>query len=283
MTSTIERPSLCLSPKDAVSTQPEVSWLLCTHVADEQLRQALESCFSQTFTNFECVLVANGRHADSVAEAVLSWLGNDIRLRVFTTEVKHLTFSLALGLHHARAPLVARMDGDDISMPDRLARQVEFMHQHPDVAVLGSDYERIDVAGKRIDVVIVPHHDPTIRKALLRGNPLCHPSVVFRRDKVLAAGGYLGGIYAQDYDLWARMAVDRTVVFANISHVCLRYRMIGVGSARRARWAYASVAGSQFRNFAAGAGWSWALAAVISAVKAFIRSNPLHHGISNPD
>jgi glycosyltransferase involved in cell wall biosynthesis len=253
-------------------TGPAVSWLLCTHVADEQLREALASCLAQTYNDFECVVVVNGNNAGSVAETILAWHGADERLRVYTTEVKHLTFSLALGLHHARAPLVARMDGDDIATPDRLARQIEFMQAHPEVVVLGSHYERIDAAGNRLATVSLPTEDAGIRKALLRGNPLCHPSVMFRRDAVLAVGGYLGGIYAQDYDLWARLAVDPRAVFANLPHVCLRYRVIGVGTARKARWAYASMAASQFRNFVAGAGAQWALASVLTAAKAFVRT-----------
>jgi glycosyltransferase involved in cell wall biosynthesis len=233
-------------PQQAAGAKPAVSWLMCTHVADEQLREALQSCLAQTFSDFECVLVVNGSAAESVASTVRSWYGHDIRMCVYTTEVKHLTFSLALGLHLARAPLVARMDSDDIATPDRLARQVEFM----------------------------PNHDTAIRKALLRGNPLCHPSVMFRRETILAAGGYLGGIYAQDYDLWARLAVNPETRFANLPHVCLRYRMVGVGTARKARLAYASMAAAQYRNFAAGAGLRWALAALITTAKAILRSLP---------
>jgi glycosyltransferase involved in cell wall biosynthesis len=250
---------------------PAVSWLLCTHVADAQLREALASCFAQTHSDFECVVVVNGAKAEAVADTVHSWFGNDARLRVATTPVRHLTFSLSLGLHLSRAPLVARMDGDDIATPDRLARQVEFMHANPAVSVLGSDFERIDATGRRIDIVTLPHDDAEIRKALIRRNPLCHPSVMFRREYVLAAGGYLGGIYAQDYDLWVRLAVNPETKFANLPHVCLRYRMVGVGTARKARWAYASMAAAQYRNFAAGAGLNWALAALITTVKAMLR------------
>lgn len=266
---------MTLAEPDPATAPPAVSWLLCTHVADEQLREALGSCLAQSHIDFECVVVVNGSAAASVADTVRAWFGGDVRLRVATTPVRHLTFSLALGLHLARAPLVARMDGDDIAIPDRLARQVEFMHAHPAVAVLGSDYERIDAAGQRVDTVTLPHDDAAIRKALLRCNPLCHPSVMFRRQVVLASGGYLGGIYAQDYDLWARLAVDPAVQFANLPHVCLRYRVVGVGTARKARWAYASMAASQYRNFVAGAGLRWALAALITTAKAFLRSPPV--------
>lgn len=278
MTATTELASQGPCTPQPTGATPAVSWLVCTHVANEQLREALQSCLAQSFDDFECVLVANGSAAESVAAAVRSWYGHDTRLRVYTTEVKHLTFSLALGLHHARAPLVARMDGDDVSTPDRLSSQVAFMAARPGVAVLGTNYELMDAGGNALSTMSLPQGNAEIRRALLRGNPICHPSVMFRRDVVLAAGGYLGGIYAQDYDLWARLAVDPAVQFANMPQVCLRYRVVGVGTARKARWAYASMAASQFRNFVAGAGLRWALAALITTAKAFLRSPPAARG-----
>lgn len=83
----------------------------------------------------------------------------------------------------------------------------------------------------------------------------------------MAAGGYLGGIYAQDYDLWTRLAMDPANRFGNLSEVCIGYRVAGVGTARKARGAYASVAASQFRNFVQGEGIVWGGAALLSAMK----------------
>jgi len=255
---------------------PSVSWLLCTHVANDQLRKALQSCFDQSFTDFECIVVANGEDAKDIAETLYKWFGDDSRLFIYTTAVRHLTFSLALGLHYARAPLVARMDGDDVSSLDRLSRQVAFMNTNPQIGILGSQYNLIDDAGGIIfSPVKLPTSDLDIRLGLLRGNPLCHPSVIFRRHLVVNVGGYLGGVYAQDYDLWARLSIDQSIQFANLSVACLDYRFDGVGTARKARWAYASVAGSQFRNFVLGAGWRWGIAAFATMVKAFLRSTSI--------
>ena len=253
-------------------TIPTVSWLLCTHVADNQLYQALESCLNQTFTDFELLVVVNGPLAGKVAATVRLWFGADSRLRVWTTDIRHLTFSLALGLHHARADLIARMDSDDMSHPDRLERQVDFMLSHPDVTVLGTAYDLIDSNGLCQNTVLLPTEDNEIRKALLLGNPLCHPSVMFRRAKVLAIGGYLGGIYAQDYDLWVRLAGEGNNRFANLRDVCLSYRSTGIGQARRSRFAYASLATIQLRNFLIGAGFVWGWAALLSIAKLFVRS-----------
>jgi glycosyltransferase involved in cell wall biosynthesis len=251
---------------------PAVSWLLCSHVVNDQLRAALGSCLDQTFEDFELLVVANGPRASEVAAAVQAWYGADPRLRVITTETHHLTFSLSLGLHHARAELVARMDSDDLSTSDRLERQVDFMRNHPDVVVLGSAYTLIDDDGRHIRTVSLPTSNAAIRRGLLRGNPICHPSTIFRRSAILAAGGYLGWLLAEDYDLWSRLACDPANVFANLPEVLTFYRANGVGIARRARGAYASMAASQFRNFAMGEGAEWGAAAMVSTLKAVVSS-----------
>lgn len=258
---------------ESTSKIPAVSWLLCTHVGGEQLRLALDSCLDQSFTDYELLVVANGYSSQEVAATVHAWVGHDPRVRIFSTEVRHLIFSLSLGLHHARAPLIARMDSDDLSKIYRLERQVAFMHGHPEVAVLGSAYEMVDAEGRPQKKVLLPTSDVEIRRALLRGNPLCHPSVMFRRKVVLDAGGYLGGLHAEDYDLWVRLFNDPVNQFANLPDVCLSYRNVGVGTARRSRSAYASMAATQFRNFINGRGWPWAFAAARSTLKALIRSS----------
>jgi glycosyltransferase involved in cell wall biosynthesis len=250
---------------------PCVTWLLCTHVANEQLQLALRSCLLQSFVDFELIVVTNGPAANEVAAQVLSWFGTDARVRVFSTAVKQLTFSLALGLHHARADLIARMDGDDISTHDRLERQVRFMQEHSEIVVLGSSYELIDSSGAVGPKVAMPLSDAAIRRAMFWGNPFCHPSVMFRRNQVINAGGYLGSIYAQDYDLWVRLAMITGLQFANTEEAYLRYRMNGVGTARKSRFAYAAIAAVQFRSFVLGGGFGWFLAALLSFAKAVFR------------
>jgi glycosyltransferase involved in cell wall biosynthesis len=251
---------------------PAVSWLLCSNVVGERLRQAVASCLDQGFANFELLIVANGPHNVEVASSVKRWFVNEQRIRVLVTEARHLTFSLNLGLHHARADLIARMDADDLSYPNRLQKQCEFMALHPEVAVLGSAYDLIDPDNRVLKRVIQPMSDRAIRRDLLWRNPLCHPTVMLRRSVVLNAGGYLGGGHAEDYDLWSRLALDSSVQFANLEEPLIGYRAIPVGGARRARSAYAAVAGAQWRNFVSGGGMAWAAAAVWSTVKAAGRS-----------
>jgi hypothetical protein len=183
-----------------------------------------------------------------------------------------LTFSLSLGLHQCRAPLIARMDSDDVSHSSRLEIQMREMMARPELAVLGTAYDVIDSAGQIVERVSLPGDDATIRSALLRRNPICHPSVMFRRDVVTEVGGYLGSVYAQDYDLWIRIARRSTWCFGNLPDALLRYRREGVGDARRSRRAYAAVAASQWRCFVEGAGVQWAGAALVSAAKGLVWS-----------
>lgn len=251
---------------------PRVSWLLCTHLATDQCRAAIQSCLDQNFEQFELLVVCNGPHADDIAHTIESWFDDRTRLRVLRTPIPQLTFSLNLGLHAARAPLIARMDSDDLAHADRLTEQVNFLEQHPGIHVLGSAYVIIDGQDREVARVQLPAGNAAIRRALFWRNPLCHPAVMFRRDCVLAVGGYLGTLHAEDYDLWSRLAGNPSIGFANLPLYLTRYRQTGVGEARGARLAYAGVAGSQLRNFANGQGWRWLLACGVSLLKSALKA-----------
>lgn len=252
---------------------PLVSWILCTHVGGSLLYKAIVSCLGQTYTDFELILVINGSDLNSIKEEVMGWdISSDPRLRIYETEVRHLPFSLSLGLHHARGKYIARMDGDDIAYPHRLQIQVEFMRNNPDVSVLGTAFEVIDLLGNPISVVRNPLTDNEIRQAMIFKNPICHPTVMFKRDAVEAAGGYLGGYHSEDYDLWIRLSQYPKIKFANLSRVCFGYRSVGVGAARKSQDAYASMAGSQLRSFLISGKIRWIIAALISFIKMTLNS-----------
>jgi hypothetical protein len=116
------------------------------------------------------------------------------------------------------------MDADDVALPHRLERQAAFMEQHPDVGLVGAAFEVIDTKGDVFKVVHPPLGDAEIKATLRRYNPLCHPTVIMRKEVVLAVGGYrkvLGE--SEDYDLWLRISEITQV--ANLSEPLLRYRI----------------------------------------------------------
>lgn len=256
-----------------MGSRPSVSWLLCTHREDALLHRAIASCLAQTWDDFELLLIVNGPQWSQLLPRLTNAYAHDQRVRVVGTAVHLLNFSLSLGLHLARAPLVARMDADDVSHPERLARQVAFMNAHPEVTVLGTSSRLIDEQGQVVGHINAPTADRDIRRTMRYRNPMCHPSVMLRRDPVQAVGGYLGGKNAEDYDLWVRLANATTARFANLPEPLLDYNASPAGQARRSRAAYGNVSGTQWREFLITRDPRWLLGSLITAAKAFFLAN----------
>jgi len=220
--------------------------------------------------DYELLLIVNGPETERLVQVLAEAYSNDKRVRIVSTPIHLLNFSLSLGLHLARAPFVARMDADDVSHPERLAIQLAFMQINDDVAVLGSSYLLIDDYGHVHSRVDLPQSDAAIRKALRFSNPICHPSVMLRRNAILAEGAYLGGKNAEDYDLWLRLAMGDTWRFANLKVPLLSYNASPHGQARRSRAAYANVASAQLRQFLFTGDIRWLMGAIISGLKCFV-------------
>jgi glycosyltransferase involved in cell wall biosynthesis len=196
------------------------------------LREAIDSILQQTFTDFEFVIVDDGSDDDT---PIVLRSYEDHRMVVIRNECR-LTLPAALnrGLRAARAPLIARADADDISRPDRLQKQVEFMSAHPEVGVLSSAYQPLDEENEDdVPVMRLPLEDRQIQFQLLFVNRLSHPSIVFRRELVLSVGGYDERFWAaQDYDLWARLRSKTR--FANLPDALVTVR-VRPGSISRTR------------------------------------------------
>lgn len=258
---------------DELPFEPDVSWILCTNTFDRLCEEAIDSCLSQSFSNFELILIANGDQKEELAALLRVFAERDSRVRVFSTAVRHLPFCLSLGVHHAKSKLIARMDADDVSAPERLEMQVSYMRANPEVTALGSSYQELSIDGEIGRIVLLPQTDVEIRRALPWRNPICHPSIIVRREALLRAGGYLGGLKAEDYDLWCRLSLDPSVIFHNTSTPLLFYRVNPEGAARRSREAYITVASTQLRMLLSTMNIVWLGGIVLTIVKALLRSN----------
>src|SRR5262249_40474784 len=143
--------------------------------------------------------------------------------RVMRIEHGGIVAALNRGLADARAPLVMRMDADDVALPERMARQAAFLAGEPRVAVVGGAIEGLDRAGTRIPRGGYPRTAAETAATIMRGSPLAHPAVMMRREAILACGGYRPQFqHAEDYDLWLR--VGERWGLANLPDVVLRYR-----------------------------------------------------------
>ena len=185
---------------------------MSVHNAAPWLREAMESVLAQTAADLELIVIDDG--STDATPDVLAAI-SDPRLRVERQEWRGLTQSLNRALRLANAPLLARMDADDVSLPERFERQLAFLDAHPDVGLLGTGCHEISGAGEILRTISPPGDDGAIRRALIRRNPFVHSSVMMRRAALERVGGYDEFLrVAQDYDLWMRMS--RVTRLANL-------------------------------------------------------------------
>ncbi|BDU52024.1 hypothetical protein LINBF2_02590 [Limnohabitans sp. INBF002] len=241
--------------------------MICSHVLDLLLYESLDSCFVQSYSDFEMIFVCNGDLSEKIAQNLLVKYANEDRLTIVTSNLKYLTHSLNLGLDLCRAELVARMDADDRCVQDRLKIQMEYMNQHPEVCVLGSYFRIIDKSGLIKEIIRLPYTDSGIRKALFWRNPICHPSVIYRKNEICKVGGYMGGLQSEDYDLWIRLAQNNLLKFAAIEEPLLLYRSMSSSDARKSKYAYAAMASAQLRLFVVTLNLKWLLGAGATIIK----------------
>jgi glycosyltransferase involved in cell wall biosynthesis len=205
-----------------MASNPRVSVLMPLYAPEPAyLRSAIESLLQQTLEDFELLIVEDP--SSPAAEHLIGHYA-DPRIRYFLNAHRgSLVESLNHGLELARADLVARLDGDDVCVPTRLQRQLEFLQHHAEVSVLGSQITIIDRNGRKCGRRRYPLTHEAILHALPRFNPLAHPSVMYRKAPILDAGGYAYPVN-EDYELWSRLA-RRGVRFANHPESLLEYRV----------------------------------------------------------
>ena len=185
-----------------MTSGPLVSVVMSAYNGERYLREAMDSILDQTFTNFEFIVINDGS-----TDRTLNILGSydDSRLIVVDQPNLGLTKSLNKGLSIARGQFIARQDADDVSIPYRLERQIEFMEQNTEVGLVGSAYIEIGQNGQEIHPVVLPQTHEELYQMMLKGNYICHGSVLFRKKCLEVVGNYREGLAAtEDYDLWLR-------------------------------------------------------------------------------
>lgn len=207
---------------------PIVSVLMPCYNSAQTVNQALDSIFSQTLPDFELIAVDDGS-TDGTAQLLQQRAASDPRLNVIDIPHRGIVSALKRGLEACRAPYVARMDSDDIAHPDRLRLQVNFLELNPQIGVAGCLVKAFPEDQVRqgfqvyLDWLNTLVDDSSIRREIFIESPLPHPSVTFRKEAVLSAGGYLDTGWAEDYDLWLRLYLAG-VGFGKVPEVLLDWR-----------------------------------------------------------
>ena len=200
---------------------PKISVIMPAYNAEKYIAQAIESILGQTFGDFE-LIVLNDCSKDKTGEIIASFADQRI-VCVNNEENMGVARTLNKGLKIARGEYIARMDADDISLPERLEKQAAFLDTNEAAAVVGSAVERFDETGSLGKRVFAA--DPRqMDIEMLFACGLAHPSVMMRRTLVTGLGGYDADYEGlEDYELWWR--VSRSHQVTALPEVLLRYRI----------------------------------------------------------
>lgn len=208
--------------------EPRVSVLLPVRDAVTDLEACLASLRRQTLVDHEVVAVDDGS-ADGSRQVLERWSGRDPRIRVLSQERSGVVAALNAGLASCRAPVVARMDADDVCHPRRLELQLDLLERRPGTGVVGCGvrfFPRRAVAGgfRRYEAWLnsLRCHGEMARERFVE-SPLAHPSAMARRDLLEGTGGYRDRGWPEDYDLWLRLFAAG-VVFAKLPDILLFWR-----------------------------------------------------------
>jgi glycosyltransferase involved in cell wall biosynthesis len=203
-----------------VRSVPKITVLMPVYNCELYVRDAIDSILVQSFTNFEFFIIDDAS-TDSTVSIIKSYIDSRIQLIEKPINTGY-TNSLNLGLQVAKGKYIARMDGDDISLPERFAKQVAFLEANQDIVVCGSWYT---IIGSDITVKLPEHHD-AIKVAFLKGNCMAHPSVMMRKQSLNECSIVydLSKEPAEDYDLWVRLALQGRLLH-NLQEALLGYRI----------------------------------------------------------
>lgn len=206
------------------STAPSVSVILPVKNGSPYIEAAIASILTQTFSDFELLIVDDSSRDDTIAIARRACAA-DPRVRILTNPGTGLVDALNFAIGAARARFIARMDADDIALPQRLERQHSFIAAHPEVAVVGAQARFIDEQGALTSkATALPQSHEAIARTLLRYCCLCHPTVLMRADALKRVGGYRAQVpAAEDLDLWLRIAEYGRLI--NLPEPLLLYRV----------------------------------------------------------
>ncbi len=203
--------------------RPLVSVVMVVRNVDRFLAEAVESILSQTFTDFEFIILDFGSTDQSKA-ITSSYAARDERIRVHEVPNCELGEARNAACFLAEGKYIAIQDADDVSLPDRLLWEVEFMEKHPDVGLLGGAAEWVDAQLRPLWTLNFATEDREIRTALVTKCPFSQTAVLLRREAFAAVGGYrVAYAPAEDYDLWLRISEQYRC--ANLKQVVVKYRI----------------------------------------------------------
>ncbi len=190
------------------------------------LKESVDSILNQTVKTDNFVIVKDGPLTDELNQILDNYAKKYPEICIITLK-KNVGLGKALhtGLLYCKHELVARMDADDISLATRIEKELEYLKKHPEIDIVGSQsLEFIDDITKPVQYNQYPLTHLEIEKYAHMRNPYSHPSVIFKKSKVLLSGNYQDAYLCEDYDLWIRM-IQSGCICANLDEYLLAVRI----------------------------------------------------------
>lgn len=203
-----------------------VSIIMAVYNAEKYLTESIRSVLVQSYEDYEFIIVDDGSTDDSLS-IIKKFAKENIKIKYFTIPHSGLAKALNFGCGKSINTYIARIDADDVWMPNKLETQIDFLRQHPEISLLGSSATCINQNGHSIYCKGFNHgkemrHEEIVNK-LLRYNVFCHSSVIFKRDVFEKAGKYDESFFSSmDYDLWIRIAKQHQTFI--LSNKLIQYR-----------------------------------------------------------
>jgi len=207
-----------------MNNSPQVSVLMSVYNAERYVAETIESILTQTFTDFEFIVIDDGS-SDRSPEILKAYAAKDQRIRFISRLNKGLTPTMNEMLALAQGEFIAIIENDDIAFLDRFSRQLEFLRCHPEVVCVGGAQVLIDESGRLLTSLLLPEADVEIQKLALAGHcSICHPGAMIRRSAMIQVGGYDETMsMAHDLDLWLRLG--EIGALANLKDAVIKYRL----------------------------------------------------------
>lgn len=202
-----------------------VSVILPCYNAEHFVESAVRSIMNQTYTNLE-ILVTDDCSTDGTFPILQRLAAEDSRIRLFRNEENlKIVKTLNNMVSAASGKYIARMDADDISLPDRIARQLAFMQQNPQVDFCGTNAVLINKKSRFVGISHVPTSESDIKIGIKYQCPFLHPSVVIKAEVLKEYKYREEFLFAEDYELWIRL-LENGLRGINLKNRLLKYRIL---------------------------------------------------------
>ena len=212
---------------------PLVSVIMSVYNAEKFLNSAIESITNQTFTDFEFIIIEDCS-TDNSLDILEEYAKKDSRIKIIKKEknigIKGFIENLNLGISIAKGKYIARMDADDISLPERFQKQVDFLENNPEITLVGAQLNLINEQNKITGEAIAALQHRDIVKRITSQIQLFHPVIMFRKDQNIQYREKF--LYCEDYDLYLNL-ITQGKKLANLNEKLLNYRILANSISRK--------------------------------------------------